>query len=134
VGAVTNTLESKIAKRQGSYSNPVGFLAKLKQQHVTPIKTTTLYLKILLDSDWKARLTDKKQNMWPRQIFKKKILLYCNLTLIRFFLHKSQKKKKITSMMRLWKDYFLLKFFKKLDQTAYCSYCFYEWSMHKKTF
>ena len=39
------------------------FPISVKQQHVTPIKTTTLYLKILLDSDWKAKLTDKNKTL-----------------------------------------------------------------------
>ena len=69
------------------------FPISVKQQHVTPIKTTTLYLKILLDSDWKAKLTDKNKTLWPRKFLTKKIF-YCNLlTLIRFFNIRVRRKK-----------------------------------------
>ena len=70
------------------------FPISVKQQHVTPIKTTTLYLKILLDSDWKARLTDKNKNIVAKKQFLTKKLFYCNLlTLIRFFNIRVRRKK-----------------------------------------
>lgn len=72
------------------------FPISVKQQHVTPIKTTTLYLKILLDSDWKARLTDKNKNKkhCGQENFWQKKLFYCNLlTLIRFFNIRVRRKK-----------------------------------------
>ena len=70
------------------------FFIPVKQQHVTPIKTTTLYLKILLDSDWKARLTDKNKKHCGQENFWQKKLFYCNLlTLIRFFNIRVRRKK-----------------------------------------